>query len=100
MIIEYDNSSHVAIDKWDAFKCFVVYVLCMTTVLKFSKLLCNVFRFLNESQSNHRVRQGLLLATGQIKIRSFISWNVSNSFHIFVDFSLSYSAMYCIWKLF
>ena len=61
MIIEYDNSSHVAIDKWDAFKslkCFV-HVISKKTVLKFSKSLRNTFRFLNESQCHHRLRQGL-----------------------------------------
>ena len=67
MIIEYDNSSHVAIDKWDAFKSLKCFCMCMTTVLKFSKLLCNIFRFLNESKCHHRNGQGLLLATGQKK---------------------------------
>ena len=64
MIIEYDNSSHVAIDKWDAFKSLKCFVY-MTTVLKFSKLLLNIFRFSMKVSVIIGLKQGLLLTTGQ-----------------------------------
>ena len=96
MIIEYDNSSHVAIDKWDAFKCFEYYVWQL-----FWSFLNYYAIFLNESQCHHKIiKARTTFSYWTKKMRSFISWHILNSFHNIGVFSLSYSAMYCIWKLF